>query len=552
MTTRRSIALILSPAGLLLISAGRLLIVANFNTTTAVTIASSGGFVNTLLGTVIPLVPAFVPYLALLLLLFRRFLLGIMTFIFVAFISPTSLTLTQGVDLVRADWAGIAASAANYRIIVLVILLVIFVAVWIYNRSFLEGLSIIAVMVAALTLLIAIPDPYSPLSLRLAANNEHHIVSRVSSGAFGYSGYEVLGLLAFLAITFIIYNAFAASSHFGGALVSFSWLITGILAVIATIAFFPYIHFIYPVPQDRSYYAEITHDMWLPAQRIELNTHHAYYGYVLASDAGWFTVLLANSRAIAYLPAPDVVSRSVCQPSMSAQPKQNPPLIPWLYHPPRSLPPCASQDEIALITSVPPRGGALNSPRGRGQGSATSTGSAPPRRAVPLQPHKVQPHKARSRSHASRRGPAHPDRRRSRYQHGPRSSHSRQIRLISSCTKITDTRWEPTFRVWLISVANEFTSVMRSSFTVCLASTAAGRDLSLAQSTCSTGTCRYPNTPPRGRSDIRALTMATLSHRPHSSRCHQVPLVLGIRPLTGVGSPALMQNSPSPGSTCAT
>ena len=57
MTTRRSIALILSPVGLLLISAGRLIIVSNFNTTTAVTIASSGGFVNTLLGTVIPLVP---------------------------------------------------------------------------------------------------------------------------------------------------------------------------------------------------------------------------------------------------------------------------------------------------------------------------------------------------------------------------------------------------------------------------------------------------------------------------------------------------------------
>jgi len=237
MTTRRSIALILSPAGLLLISAGRLLIVANFNTTTAVTIASSGGFVNTLLGTVIPLVPGlcFLPRASSVAL---PALPSWHNDLYICGIHQPHLSYPNPrIDLVRADWAGIAASAANYRIIVLVILLVIFVAVWIYNRSFLEGLSIIAVMVAALTLLIAIPDPYSPLSLRLAANNEHHIVSRVSSGAFGYSGYEVLGLLAFLAITFIIYNAFAASSHFGGALVSFSWLITGILAVIATIAF---------------------------------------------------------------------------------------------------------------------------------------------------------------------------------------------------------------------------------------------------------------------------------------------------------------------------
>ena len=189
-----------------------------------------------------------------------------------------------------------------------------------------------------------------------------------------------------------------------------------------------------------------------------------------------------TAELLPIFPAPDVVSRSVCQPRMLAQPKQNPPLIPWLYHPPRSLPPCASQDEIALITSLPSRGGALSSPRGRGQGSASSTGTAPRRRAVPLRPRRT-----RSRSHAPRRGQAHPDRRRSHDQHVPRSAHSHQFRLTSSCTKITDTRWEPTFRVWLISVVNGSTSVMRSSLTVCLARTSAGRDLSIAQSTRSIG-----------------------------------------------------------------
>jgi len=104
MTTKKSLALILSPAGLLLISAARLIIVANFNTTTAVTIASTGGFVNTLLGTVIPLVPAFMPYLALLLLLFRRFLLSIMTFVFAAFISPTSISLVEGFGIAKTYW----------------------------------------------------------------------------------------------------------------------------------------------------------------------------------------------------------------------------------------------------------------------------------------------------------------------------------------------------------------------------------------------------------------------------------------------------------------
>jgi hypothetical protein len=481
MTTRRSIALILSPVGLLLISAGRLLIVANFNSTTAVTIASSGGFVNTLLGTVIPLVPAFMPYLALLLLLFRRFLLSIMTFIFAAFISPTSLTLTQGLGLARADWARTAAITANHRFIILAILLAVFEVVWIYNRSLLEGLSIIAVLVATLTLLIAIPNPYSPLSLRLAANNEHHIVAGASSDAFRFSAGQMLEFLGILAIMVLIYNVFAPSDYFGGTIGRFSWLITGALAVIATIAFFPYIHFIYPIPQDRSYYAEVTHDMWLPAERIELNTHRAYYGYVLSADTRWLTVLLASSRIIAYLPAPGVVSRSVCQPRMLAQPEQNPPLIPWLYHPPRTLPPCASQDEIVLTTTLPSRGAALISPRGRGQGSASSTESAPRRRAVPLQPRRI-----RSRSHAPRRGQVHPDRR-SHYQHGPRSADSHQFRLTSPWT--------------------------------------------IAQSTCSIGTCQYPNASPHGPGDVRPVTGPTAGRASFAVAVGGVPHIGRNRPM---------------------
>lgn len=351
MTTRRSIALILSPVGLLLISAARLIVVANFNTTTAVTIASSGGFVNTLLGTVIPLIPVFMPYVALLLLLTRHFLLSIMTFIFAAFISPTSITAAEGLRVAEAYWNRTVAVFHNYRTIPLVILIIIFIAVWIYNRSFVEGLSIIVVMVAALTLVIAIPNPYFPLPVRLASNNEHHLVARVSSGAFGYSGLDILVALGILAIVFIVYTASTASSPEVGLLDGFSWLLTSVVALIAAIAFFPYLHFIYPVPQNRGYYAEAAHSMWLNAERIELDTHLVYYGYVLTSDDQWFTVLLVNSRLIAYLPANEIVGRSVCQPGMQGQSNQSPPLIPWLYHRPRSLRSCAREDEIALITA---------------------------------------------------------------------------------------------------------------------------------------------------------------------------------------------------------
>jgi hypothetical protein len=99
--------------------------------------------------------------------------------------------------------------------------------------------------------------------------------------------------------------------------------------------------------------------MWLPAEKIVLKSHHIYYGYVLTSDADWFTVLLANSRTIAYLPADDVVRRSVCQPIMTDQPKQYPPLIPWLYHPPAHLPACPLRDVIPSITPFVSHGESL-------------------------------------------------------------------------------------------------------------------------------------------------------------------------------------------------
>jgi len=289
------------------------------------------------------------PYVALLLLLTRHFLLSIMTFIFAAFISPTSITAAEGLGVAEAYWNRTAAVFHNYRTIPLVILIIIFITVWIYTRSFVEGLSIIVVTVAALTLAIAIPNPYFPLPVRLANNNEHHLVARASSGAFELLGPHILVALVILAIAIIVYTISTASSAEVG--LRFSWLLTSVVALIAAIAFFPYLHFIYPVPQNRGYYAEAAHSMWSNAGRIELDTHLVYYGYVLTSDARWFTVLLVNSRLIAYLPANEVVGRSVCQPGMQAQPNQSPPLIPWLYHRPRSLRSCASEDEIALITS---------------------------------------------------------------------------------------------------------------------------------------------------------------------------------------------------------
>jgi hypothetical protein len=73
-----TIALLLSPAGLLLVSVIRLLLIADYNTTTALAIASSGGYVNTLFGSVMPIIPLLLPYIAMVLLFSGRVILGLL------------------------------------------------------------------------------------------------------------------------------------------------------------------------------------------------------------------------------------------------------------------------------------------------------------------------------------------------------------------------------------------------------------------------------------------------------------------------------------------
>ena len=103
---RRSatIALIASPTGLLLIAVVRLLIISNYNPVTASEVVSSGGYVNTLLGTVIPVIPIFLPYAGLVLLFFRRVIPGILTLAASALISPAAASGQGVLEIAKKDW----------------------------------------------------------------------------------------------------------------------------------------------------------------------------------------------------------------------------------------------------------------------------------------------------------------------------------------------------------------------------------------------------------------------------------------------------------------
>jgi hypothetical protein len=267
---RRSVALILSPVGLLLISVTRLLIVADYNTTTAVAIASSGGYVNTLLGTVIPLVPVILPYLAIALLIFRRFILSALTIGATLLVSPTRLGPITALNSLKDNWRHVAALiSANLVLSIFIIFILLAINLSAFARAYGRG--------------------------------------------------------RMLSIT---------------------------LALLATAFLLPYAWSVYPIPHMSSYYEEFMSQPWLSAERITVRSGDSTIGYALTEDDHWMIVLKAEPRIIQYIPADDIVSRSVCQISSQGSATTESPLFPLLNPKLVQLPSCSEPSPNASGSTV--------------------------------------------------------------------------------------------------------------------------------------------------------------------------------------------------------
>jgi hypothetical protein len=159
-----TLALILSPVGIVVVSIVRLLIIADYNTTTALAIASSGGYINTLFGTVIPLVPVFLPYVALALLFSNRVIIGVLTLFAVALVSPMAVSRTSAGHSIAEDWHSITGSnwSIGYYIFAAIVgvLLIFELAGQGYN-TFIKTLSSISCIALIPLFLLLYPFPLS-------------------------------------------------------------------------------------------------------------------------------------------------------------------------------------------------------------------------------------------------------------------------------------------------------------------------------------------------------------------------------------------------------
>lgn len=335
----KSIALILSPLGLILIGATRLFIISDYNTTTAITIASSGGYVSTLLGSVIPLLPVFMPYVALILLLFRQFLLSIIAFVFALFITPTRLTLPAIVPIVNTEKQQMLSQVSANLVIIALIALPILVILADYTNDMFETLSGFVIVLTAFALFFVAWTARlsTPVSLSLAGNGEHRIIALTSGHPL------IVTLIA--AVPFFLVSIYRNAAA----------VLTSVMAVLAAIVLFPYIYNIFPVPRHQNYYAQVLHELWLPPEKITLKSDYIYYGYVLSTDIDWFNVLLLNSRKIVYLHTEEIAHRAVCQAGQEDQSYPYPPLIRIFYTKPPHIPSCTP-----MISSIRSHGESLN------------------------------------------------------------------------------------------------------------------------------------------------------------------------------------------------
>ena len=281
-TSRLVTALLLSPFVILIASATRLLLIGNYDTTTAMTVASASGVVGTLLGTVVPLLPPFLPIICIIVAFARKWLTLGLTVLATALVSTTYASLPEG-------WRN--AWDAYYHGFLVRVIALDFRSMWQYWAF--------ATICAGVAALVTFLDPPDILDI--------------------YTDNPLINVLLLIPRLF------------------FCVAVGAICALVALFA-----QSVYGVPRDiaaalsQSKYSgdlsgtvvsALVRRPWLPAEEITLKEGEIV-GYTLSNENKWFVVLKEHDRTIEYIFADDVVGRRVCSlENDSIDPREPAPLI---------------------------------------------------------------------------------------------------------------------------------------------------------------------------------------------------------------------------------
>jgi hypothetical protein len=122
----------------------------------------------------------------------------------------------------------------------------------------------------------------------------------------------VIGLIGFVVAMALLVTL--VSAGFG--------TVMRIAGVIVSIALFPTITQLYPLPAANSYYSQLLRQPWLPAETFTLSSGQRFVGYALGDDGTWIEILKDANRTITYYQASDITGRQICviSPVIARQP----------------------------------------------------------------------------------------------------------------------------------------------------------------------------------------------------------------------------------------
>jgi hypothetical protein len=293
---------ILSPSVLLFISAVRLLIIANYDPTTADAIASSTGVVGTLLGTLIPIVPAFLPLLTMVMMIFRKPVLLAFAVLGTVLVSPAYATPKEAwletINQFSIVINAIKTSNPGLKRHLLALS-------WQHDRTSL----IVGIVVVTL---IAF-DNYNKLLIRSYRNLWSDSALSRSEKIF-YSALTTLGKLVAAAVFGVLFSTF-----------------------------FFFVTTIYHVPDSVKGMSAVASQPWMPSEEVVLKSGtKTFVGYTLNAGDIWFVFLQEKDRTLYYFPEDEVVSRTLCQ-LPGEQRANRSPLIKLINIPAPKVPSCPKE-----------------------------------------------------------------------------------------------------------------------------------------------------------------------------------------------------------------
>lgn len=286
---------------ILFASATRLIIISNYDTATATTVASSTGAISTLLGTVVPLLPLFLPALFIILIVFRRWSLALLTALAAGLVSPaytynaieglkkafaTITDIWRRIDIwPRVDdlttvaettrrWLGNITASIQSRQNLLDVW-----NEWIWVFIF-AGVALIVVLLDPPPVLRA-PDSSDTVRLTDANLNKWQVIlARIipwisrSIGKLVYGGFVAIACAYSILFVYTVY---------------------------------------YRPPANVGSVSDIARRPWLPAEEVRVTGRSdPLVGYVLSTSDGWHVLLNNDPRQIIYLRSVDVTARTVC------------------------------------------------------------------------------------------------------------------------------------------------------------------------------------------------------------------------------------------------